>query len=87
MNFSIYFWLKVSLAEAKTIWALLQNNRFFVSLIFSSCEHIPVITEFCGDTYMMESVLYRNLYDKNEDSWIAWFFPSHYRLVSNIVQC
>ncbi len=72
----------MSLAEAKTIWALLQDNAFLLSVLFRGSEHLPEVGGFCGAAYSVEPTAHRRLYNKRDGSWVAWAFPLHYRCVT-----
>ncbi|XP_072176822.1 divergent protein kinase domain 1B-like [Diadema setosum] len=47
---------KVSLAEAKTMWALLRGNKFLLLMALSKSEMIPKLEGFCGDVFVTEGV-------------------------------
>ncbi|KAK7896093.1 hypothetical protein WMY93_021418 [Mugilogobius chulae] len=53
---------KVSLAEAKSIWALLQINEFLLMVALQEKEHTPKLLGFCGDLYVTEQVGHSSLY-------------------------
>lgn len=53
---------KVSLAEAKSIWALLQINEFLLMVALQEKEHTPKLLGFCGDLYVTERVGHSSLY-------------------------
>lgn len=53
---------KVSLAEAKSIWALLQINEFLLMVALQAKEHTPKMLGFCGDLYVTERVSHSSLY-------------------------
>uniref|UniRef100_G3PTR6 Divergent protein kinase domain 1B n=1 Tax=Gasterosteus aculeatus aculeatus TaxID=481459 RepID=G3PTR6_GASAC len=53
---------KVSLAEAKSIWALLQINEFLLMVALQEKEHAPRLLGFCGDLYVTEHVGHSSLY-------------------------
>ena len=69
---------QVSLAEAKTIWALLQHNEFFLLMVFKDDEHIPRLQGFCGDLYAMDYVPQEYLYWKDDGSLLGHLFPGSY---------
>lgn len=69
----------MTLAEAKSIWALLQNNEFFISMVFSDREYLPQFKGFCGDLYAMEYHPRTYIYKKEPDSYVAMLFPEHYK--------
>lgn len=47
---------RVSLAEAKSVWALLQRNEFLLLLSLQDKEHASKLLGFCGDLYVTEGV-------------------------------
>ncbi|XP_028830473.1 divergent protein kinase domain 1B [Denticeps clupeoides] len=53
---------KVSLAEAKSVWALLQINEFVLMVALQEREHTPRLLGFCGDLYVTEPVAHTALY-------------------------
>lgn len=53
---------KVSLSEAKSIWALLQINEFLLMVALQEKEHTPKLLGFCGDLYVTEGVGHSTLY-------------------------
>ncbi|XP_023673694.1 divergent protein kinase domain 1B-like isoform X1 [Paramormyrops kingsleyae] len=53
---------KVSLAEAKSVWALLQVNEFLLMMALQEKEHTPNLLGFCGDLYVTEQVGHSALY-------------------------
>uniref|UniRef100_A0A147A5V7 Divergent protein kinase domain 1B n=1 Tax=Fundulus heteroclitus TaxID=8078 RepID=A0A147A5V7_FUNHE len=53
---------KVSLAEAKSIWALLHINEFLLMVALQEKEHTPKLLGFCGDLYVTERVIHSSLY-------------------------
>uniref|UniRef100_UPI0037E899C8 divergent protein kinase domain 1B n=1 Tax=Semicossyphus pulcher TaxID=241346 RepID=UPI0037E899C8 len=53
---------KVSLAEAKSIWALLQINEFLLMVALQEKEHTAKLLGFCGDLYVTERVGHSSLY-------------------------
>lgn len=46
----------VSLAEAKSVWALLQRNEFLLLLSLQEKEHASRLLGCCGDLYLTEGV-------------------------------
>ncbi|XP_021562541.1 protein FAM69B [Carlito syrichta] len=46
----------VSLAEAKSVWALLQRNEFLLLLSLQEQEHASRLLGYCGDLYLTEGV-------------------------------
>ncbi|XP_042193771.1 divergent protein kinase domain 1B [Callorhinchus milii] len=53
---------KVSLAEAKSVWALLQLNEFLLTVSLHEKEHTPKLLGYCGDLYITEKIPYDSLY-------------------------
>lgn len=45
---------RVSLAEAKSVWALLQRHEFLLLLSLQDREHAARLLGFCGDLYATE---------------------------------
>ncbi|XP_069871181.1 divergent protein kinase domain 1B isoform X1 [Dipodomys merriami] len=45
---------RVSLAEAKSVWALLQRNEFLLLLSLQEKEHASQLLGYCGDLYLTE---------------------------------
>ncbi|XP_057579244.1 divergent protein kinase domain 1B isoform X1 [Hippopotamus amphibius kiboko] len=50
---------RVSLAEAKSVWALLQRNEFLLLLSLQEKEHASRLLGYCGDLYVTERVPHR----------------------------
>ncbi|XP_077594181.1 divergent protein kinase domain 1B isoform X1 [Stigmatopora nigra] len=53
---------KLSLAEAKSIWALLHVNEFLLMVALQEKEHTPKLLGFCGDLYVTEPLGHTSLY-------------------------
>ncbi|XP_076140935.1 divergent protein kinase domain 1B [Alosa pseudoharengus] len=53
---------KVSLAEAKSVWALLQVPELLVLLALAGREHTPRLLGFCGHLYVTERVAHGALW-------------------------
>ncbi|XP_019728588.1 divergent protein kinase domain 1B isoform X2 [Hippocampus comes] len=53
---------KLSLAEAKSIWALLRVNEFLLMVALQEKEHTPKLLGFCGDLYVTEPLGHTSLY-------------------------
>ncbi|XP_078605478.1 divergent protein kinase domain 1A-like isoform X2 [Branchiostoma floridae x Branchiostoma japonicum] len=70
---------KVTLAEAKSIWALLQVNEFFMMMILQDSEHTPKLEGFCGDTYFVQRVDANRLYGIHIPWMFEIFLPTSYR--------
>ncbi|XP_036983688.1 divergent protein kinase domain 1B isoform X2 [Artibeus jamaicensis] len=47
---------RVSLAEAKSVWALLQQNEFLLLLSLGGQGHAARLLGYCGDLYVTEGV-------------------------------
>lgn len=47
---------RVSLAEAKSVWALLQRNEFLLLLSLQEKEHASRLLGYCGDLYLTEGI-------------------------------
>lgn len=68
---------KLSLAEAKTIWSLLQQNEFFIAIIFHTESHIPSVVDFCGAIFRTEYVKYTKLYEPDDAAMHRRWFHLH----------
>lgn len=66
---------KVSLAEAKSIWALLQINEFLLMVALQEKEHTPKLLGFCGDLYVTERVGHSSLYRLEVPSYLQALVP------------
>ncbi|XP_061460497.1 divergent protein kinase domain 1B [Rhineura floridana] len=60
---------KLSLAEAKSIWALLQLNDFLLTLSLHEKEHTSRLLGHCGDLYITEKIRHTTLYTME----VPWF--------------
>ncbi|XP_043941612.1 divergent protein kinase domain 1A [Protopterus annectens] len=69
----------VSLAEAKSVWALLQLNEFLLMMILQDKEHTPKLIGFCGDLYVVEKVEYTALFGVSIPWFIEVFIPTGLR--------
>ncbi|XP_059839879.1 divergent protein kinase domain 1A-like isoform X1 [Hemitrygon akajei] len=69
----------ISLAEAKSTWALLQLNEFLITVILQDKEHTPKLLGFCGDLYVTEKVHYSYLYGLTIPWVLEFFIPSGLR--------
>lgn len=80
---------RVSLPEARSMWALLQMDEVLLGLLLQDRGHTPRLLGFCGDLYMTERVHYGPLYGLALpwplSSWLPtglqrtmdqWFTPS-----------
>lgn len=66
---------KVSLAEAKSVWALLQINEYVLMVALQDKEHAPRLLGFCGDLYVTEHVAHSALFRLEVPSWLQPVFP------------
>ncbi|CAL8277295.1 unnamed protein product [Merluccius merluccius] len=66
---------KVSLAEAKSAWALLQINEFLLMLALQEKEHTPKLLGFCGDLYVTERVAHSSLYRLDVPGYLRPLVP------------
>uniref|UniRef100_A0A8C6WQ74 Divergent protein kinase domain 1B n=1 Tax=Neogobius melanostomus TaxID=47308 RepID=A0A8C6WQ74_9GOBI len=66
---------KVSLAEAKSIWALLQINEFLLMVVLQEKEHTPKLLGFCGDLYVTERVGHSSLYRLDVPHYLQALVP------------
>ncbi|XDV38298.1 hypothetical protein PO909_007740 [Leuciscus waleckii] len=66
---------KVSLAEAKSVWALLQINEFVLMVALQDKEHAPHLMGFCGDLYVTEHVSHSALFRLEVPDWLQPVFP------------
>lgn len=53
---------RVSLAEARSAWALLQLDEVLLSMVLQGRSHTPKLLGFCGDLYAVERVASTPLY-------------------------
>uniref|UniRef100_H3BHS2 Divergent protein kinase domain 1B n=2 Tax=Latimeria chalumnae TaxID=7897 RepID=H3BHS2_LATCH len=67
---------KVSLAEAKSIWALLQLNEFLLMISLHEKEHISKLLGYCGDLYVTEKVPQDSLYGAKVPHFLQPLVPS-----------
>ncbi|XP_072841193.2 divergent protein kinase domain 1B isoform X3 [Pogona vitticeps] len=67
---------KLSLAEAKSIWALLQLNDFLLTLSLHEKEHTPRLLGHCGDLYVTEKVRHTSLYTVDIPQLLQPLLPS-----------
>ncbi|XP_061636600.1 divergent protein kinase domain 1A-like [Phyllopteryx taeniolatus] len=75
----------ISLAEARSAWALLQLDDFLLALALQERGHMPKILGFCGDLYVTEKVPNAPLYGLRAPArvpaWVRrtadhWFTPT-----------
>uniref|UniRef100_A0A8C4WCA7 Divergent protein kinase domain 1B n=1 Tax=Gopherus evgoodei TaxID=1825980 RepID=A0A8C4WCA7_9SAUR len=67
---------KVSLAEAKSIWALLHLNEFLLMLSLHEKEHTSKLLGHCGDLYVTEKIPHNSLYGTNVPHFFQPLLPS-----------
>ncbi|XP_067868096.1 divergent protein kinase domain 1B isoform X2 [Heterodontus francisci] len=67
---------KVSLAEAKSIWALLQLNEFLLIVSLHEKEHTAQLLGYCGDLYITEKIPYHSLYSIKVPRFLEAVLPS-----------
>uniref|UniRef100_A0A8C4SWD0 Divergent protein kinase domain 1B n=1 Tax=Erpetoichthys calabaricus TaxID=27687 RepID=A0A8C4SWD0_ERPCA len=67
---------KVSLAEAKSVWALLQVNEFLLLVSLHEKEHTAKLLGFCGDLYVTERVSHGSLYRLELPGYLRPLVPS-----------
>ncbi|XP_064891716.1 divergent protein kinase domain 1B isoform X2 [Columba livia] len=67
---------KVSLAEAKSIWALLQLNEFLLMLSLHEKEHTSKLLGHCGDLYVTEKIPHTSLYGVDVPDFLQTLLPS-----------
>ncbi|XP_002735748.2 divergent protein kinase domain 1A-like [Saccoglossus kowalevskii] len=70
---------KVTLAEAKTMWALLQNSEFFMTMVLKDSDHIPKLEGFCGDLFIVEEVMVDRVYGLELPGIVNTFVPNSYK--------
>ena len=66
---------KVSLPEARSMWALLQGAEFLMMMVLPNSEYIPKLLGFCGDLYITEGVISYRLYGVDFPSFFNFLFP------------
>uniref|UniRef100_A0A1A8CQ87 Family with sequence similarity 69, member B n=1 Tax=Nothobranchius kadleci TaxID=1051664 RepID=A0A1A8CQ87_NOTKA len=66
---------KVSLAEAKSIWALLHIDEFLLMVALQEKEHTPKLLGFCGDLYVTERVSHSSLYKLEVPHYLQTIIP------------
>jgi len=67
---------KVSLAEAKSIWALLQLNEFLLMLSLHEKEHTSKLLGYCGDLYVTEKIPHNSLYGADIPAFLQSLLPA-----------
>ena len=79
---------KLSLAEAKTLWSLLNNKNTFYMLIFTALSsssysagnnYIPKIKSFCGGLIEIEQIQNYYLFSIEHDSIFPKIFPKSFK--------
>ncbi|NP_001122210.1 divergent protein kinase domain 1B precursor [Danio rerio] len=74
---------KVSLAEAKSVWALLQINEFVLMVALQDKEHAPHLLGYCGDLYVTEHVAHSALFRLEVPGWLEPVFPEALAIALN----
>ncbi|XP_053138637.1 divergent protein kinase domain 1B isoform X2 [Hemicordylus capensis] len=67
---------KLSLAEAKSIWALLQQNDFLLTMSLHEKEHTSKLLGHCGDLYITEKIPHTSLYTTDVPRFLQPLLPS-----------
>ncbi|XP_032993742.1 divergent protein kinase domain 1B [Lacerta agilis] len=67
---------KLSLAEAKSIWALLQLNDFLLTLSLHEKEHTSQLLGHCGDLYVTEKIRHTSLYTLEVPRFLQPLLPT-----------
>lgn len=67
---------KLSLAEAKSIWALLQLNDFLLTFSLHEKEHTPRLLGHCGDLYLTEKIHHTSLHTMDFPPFLQPLLPS-----------
>ncbi|XP_043914470.1 divergent protein kinase domain 1B [Protopterus annectens] len=67
---------RVSLAEAKSVWALLQVNEFLLMISLHEKEHISKLMGYCGNLYVTEKVPHDSLYGMEVPHILQPLLPS-----------
>ncbi|KAF7237229.1 Divergent protein kinase domain 1B [Varanus komodoensis] len=66
---------KLSLAEAKSIWALLQLNDFLLTLSLHGKEHTARLLGHCGDLYVTEKIRHPSLHTAEVPQFLQALLP------------
>ena len=76
--FSVSLFFQVSLSEAKTLWALIQQHEYFLLTSFKSNDKLLLTKEFCGDIYTVEYLPLSTMYTHSylENLWPSIVLPS-----------
>ena len=69
----------INLAEAKSLWSLLNNKHTFYMLLLRSRHYVPRILRFCGDLIETEEITSTYLYSIKDDSILPTLFPNSYK--------
>ncbi|XP_054853495.1 divergent protein kinase domain 1B [Eublepharis macularius] len=67
---------KLSLAEARSIWALLQLNDFLLTLSLHEKEHTSKLFGHCGDLYITEKITHTSFYSVDTPQFLQPLLPS-----------
>ncbi len=67
---------KVSLPEARSMWALLQGTEFLITMVLPNSEYIPKLLGFCGDLYITEGLKSYRLYGVDFPAFVDFLFPT-----------
>ncbi|XP_015269661.1 PREDICTED: protein FAM69B [Gekko japonicus] len=67
---------KLSLAEAKSMWALLQQNDFLLTLSLHEKEHTSKLLGHCGDLYITEKITHTSFYNMDVPPFLQPLLPS-----------
>ncbi|KAL4623352.1 protein FAM69B-like [Arapaima gigas] len=66
---------KVSLAEAKSVWALLHVNEFLLMMALQEKEQTPKLLGFCGDLYVTQHLDHSSLYSLHVPHYLQSLVP------------
>ena len=66
---------KVSLPEARSMWALLQEKEFLMMMVLGNSDYIPRLKGFCGNMYIMEGIYSSRLFGAEFPSVIDYLLP------------
>ncbi|XP_057712844.1 divergent protein kinase domain 1A isoform X1 [Corythoichthys intestinalis] len=70
---------KVSLPEARSMWALLQIDEVLLGLLLQERGHTPRLLGYCGDLYMTERVPHGPLYGLSVPQPSVSWLPGGFR--------
>ncbi|XP_064616134.1 divergent protein kinase domain 1B-like isoform X2 [Liolophura sinensis] len=69
---------QLSLAEAQSLWSLVQTQDFLMLFVFRrSKDHFTRLNETCGSLYSVEQIHHTRLYQKH-DTYFQRLFPQSY---------